>query len=1056
MKKLLFFFLLIVSPFAKAQDGYIEISGKVTDEFGSSLIGVNITSDSNGTFSNFDGTYKIKVVNDPLTKVTFTSVGFATKSIEIGTQKTIDVIMQENTLKIDEVVVVGYGTQKRSVVTGSVAKIKSEKLEYAPVSRLDQALQGKIAGVRIQNVSSQPGADTKVQVRGISSINAGQGPLVVVDGQPFPDGFAALNNADVESVEVLKDAASAAIYGSRGANGVILITTKSGKKGDTKFTIRSTLGSRQAYDTYDVLSSKEYVEKLYIESNLRTADPLWTSAYGATLPSLDKWRAQYSIEKDIRGGTGTDYQDEALRTALYQDLQFNVSGGTENSKFYISTGYQKDQGLMLKSNFEKLNFRVKYESKLTDKLKVNINLNPSNNKTERPAAGYIDFVRFPSFLPVYHTPATVAYINGADPIRNIQVGDFAEDDDFANLVYSGIDPNGNSYVTGANAIPFTTGNTNPIRGLTQRDDNTNDFRFQGSAGLTYKIVRELEFKTVQNIYFKNSQRLQSGKTNAVRIGTPNFANYTNYNYFDFLTENTLDFKKNIGDHDFSVLAGFTLQSTREKSLITSGNTFPSDNIYNLNFAANTTQPIQSDITIGLISVLGRINYSYKDKYLFMASYRRDGSSLFAKGEKWGGFPAASLGWVVSKENFMENLNVVNRLAFRASYGATGNNSIRPFLYQNTFNAANYVDGDNNVLNGLANTNSLNFNPSITWERTFQSNLGLDLSILNNRLNLSVDVYQSDTEKLLAEQSSLLITGGSSVIANIGSLRNKGIEVELSTVNVRNENFKWTTDINVSHVKNEIKNLGDKTSLLSQTIDGRNGLNTYANVGSPLVSYFGYKTDGIWNTLDDIAASGLTTTITNGLQVGGLKLVDLNGDGVINTDDRTTLGNPYPDYTWGITNVFTYKNLELNFTIQGVQGGQLINGDVNYNETKERVLNYMANRWISPSNPGDGKTPYVTNGLNWLFTDNAIEDASYASLREVSLAYNFSKSALDSMKLTGLRFSLSAQNLYFLNNKNYRGINIEARNSQSDALVDGYQRGAFPIPRTILFGVEVNF
>jgi TonB-dependent starch-binding outer membrane protein SusC len=1056
MKKSILMFLLVFSSVVNAQTDNIKISGKVIDNAGLPIPGVTIATDGNGAITDFDGTYKIMAKSSE-SVLQFSFIGYTTKKITVGSNTSINITLVESTNQLDEIVVIGYGTQKRSSVTGSVAKLKSDKFENAPVSRLDNAIQGKIAGVRVQSISSEAGADTQINIRGISSVNAGNGPLLVVDGQPMPDGFSALNSADVASVEVLKDAASSAIYGSRGANGVILVTTKSGKKGKTKFSFKSTAGIKQAYDTYDIMSSTEYVNRLYSEQALRDADPAWTAAYGLSLPGVDKWNAQYSIEKDLLGGKGTDYQEEALRTAYYQDLQFSASGGGEKSKFFLSVGYQDDEGIMQKSNFEKLNFRAKFDLKLTDKLTLDVNLNPSNTKTQRPAINFIDFTRFPSFIPVYHTQSTADFINGQQPSRGIQVGAFAEDDDFANLVYTGTDPNGNPYTTASNAVPFTTSNTNPMRALLTQDDNTNQFRLQGSVGLNYQIVKGLDFKTTQNIYYKDSQRLQSGDANAARIGNPNYATYTNINYFDFLTENTLNFKKSVGNHDFGALAGFSLQSTRTKSLVTSGTTFPSDDNKNLNYAAVVLQPIQSDISVGLISFLGRVNYAYKEKYLLMGSYRTDGSSKFGDGNKWGGFPAVSAGWVISKEDFMADVPSLNRLALRASYGATGNNGINDFLYQYYLSPANYVSGNGNgtVSIGVGNTSNINNNPDITWERTFQTNLGLDLAMFNNRINLSVDVYQSNTEKLLLEQSSMLISGSSSFIANVGSLKNRGYEVELSTVNVRGKDFSWTSDINFSQVVNEITNLGDKNSIISPNIDGRAGLNNYAIVGEPLISYYGYKTDGIWNSIEDIAASGLTTTLTNGLKEGGLKILDLDGNGVLDTNDRTILGNPYPDFTWGFTNKFTFKNIDLSFTLQGVVGGELINGDINYNEAKERNLNYMANRWVSPSNPGDGQTPYVTNGFNWLYTDNAVEDASYTSLREVALGFNFGKETLQRIGLETLRFSLTGQNLLFWNNKDYRGINIEARTSQTSALIDGYQRGGFPVQQTILFGVEVG-
>ncbi len=1068
MKKTILMLLLAFSSIMNAQTDKIKISGKVVDNTGQSIPNATVTVDDKGTISDLDGKYTI-VANSAKSVLKFSYLGFDTKTVIVGKSTLINVILLEANNVLNEVVVVGYGTQKRSSVTGSVAKVKSDRIENAPVSRLDNALQGKIAGVTIQNISSEAGADTQVSIRGVSSIGAGTGPLIVVDGQPMPDGFGALNTADVESVEVLKDAASAAIYGSRGANGVVLITTKSGKDGKTKFTFKNTTGIKQAYETYDIMSSTDYVTKLYAEDALRKADPLWTTVapynYGATTASISKFMAQYIIEKDVLGGEGTNYQKAALRKAFYQDIQFNVSGGSKKNKFYISTGYQNDQGLMLRSEFKKLNFRVKFDSDITDKIKLSINLNPSNTKTERPGINYIDFTRFPSLIPIYHTQASADFINnnpgGAG--RNIKVGDWGEDDDFANLAYSGFTPGvpgvpSVPYST-ASATPFTTSNNNPMRALLLQHDNNNQFRFQGSVGLDFAISKDFGFKTTQSIYYRDSRRLETGATNAVKIPTSNYATYTNQNYFDFLTENTFSYKKSIGNHEVTAIGVLSLQSTRQQLMNTTGTGFPSDQIQNLKFASLVSIGNQYDTTVGLLSALTRVNYSYKDKYLFMASYRKDGSSIFGDGYKWGGFPAASIGWVVSKENFLMNVNAISRLAFRASYGATGNNNIPLFSYENNFNNANYINGAGTTIqNGLANTSDTNFNKDLTWERTFQTNLGFDLSLLKSRINLNIDVYNSNTEKLLLTQAAPLITGSYKTITNAGSLNNKGIEVEFSTTNIKTKDFKWKTDFNFSHTKNEITNLGGKSQIISATVDGRSGLNTYAIVGQPLVSFYGFKTDGIWISQQEIAASGLDLAKSTAgyIKEGGLKIVDVNDDKIIDIRDQTVIGNPYPDFTWGFTNTFNFKNIDLSFTLQGVQGGDLLNGDVNYNEGKERNLNYTANRWVSPSNPGDGKTPYLTNGINWLFTDNAIEDASYVSLREISLGFNLGKETLKSIGLTNLRFSLSGQNVLFFANKNYRGINIEARtNKATDPLIEGYQRGAFPMQRTVLAGIEVG-
>lgn len=1057
MKKILFYFLLIVSTFASAQDGFIEISGKVTDEFGASLIGVNISSGNSGTYSNFDGTYKLKVVNDPKTKITFTSIGFASQTIEIGTQKNIEVILQENTLKIDEVVVIGYGTQKRSNVTGSVAKVKSEKIENAPVVRLDQALQGKIAGVSIQNTSSAAGADTEIRIRGISSINAGASPLVVVDGQPVPDGLASVNNADVESVEVLKDAASAAIYGSRGASGVILITTKSGKADKPRFTFRSSLGFKEAYKTHNMLSITEYVELLYRERDLRVQDPNATTI-NFNQPIL----AQYAIEQNLFGGQGVDYQAEILRRGIYRDNQLNVSGGTKDLKYFISTGYQEDEAMFVKSNLQRLNFRAKLDVKLSEKIKLNINLNPSHSKTEFPEPDYTDFYRFPSYLPIFHTEASAAYINNNNPNANIRPGDFAENQDFFNNVYSGIGPDGVPF-TSTTQFPFNSRNVNPYRRLTQNDENQNQFRFQGSSGLTFELSKDLKFTTTANIYHRSDDRLNWSSTGSRNIGEPNRGTFIRRTYFDFLTENTLNYKKEINDHSFDAIAGFTYQSTESKSEQISGTNFPTDDIRTLSNAGvlDLAQTFGFKEKIGLQSILGRLNYSYRDRYLLSLSYRTDGSSLFAEGEKWGGFPAASVGWVVSKENFMANITAINRLNLRASYGVTGNNRIGTFSYQNLLNSTGYVFGAGNggVVLGQGSLTDVTGNRDITWERTFQNNYGVDISAFRNRLDLSIDFFTSKTDRLLLQQPTQSFTGAQRFFNNVGSLYNEGLEIELETKNIVTNNFKWSSSINFSTVRNKIDNLGNVD--LIRNIGQRGEI--YQNqVGNPLVEYYGYKTDGVWLSDAEIATAqtnGLTSNLQNYFQSGGLKIVDINGDNRIDEQDRTVLGNPYADFNWGFTNNFTFKNLQLSFTMQGVQGGELINGDLFYNEMRQRNATVIENRWISPANPGDGRTPYETRGVQWMVTDYVVEDASYASLREVNLSYNFNEVVAKKLKLSGMRLFLAAQNLYYWTAEGYRGINPEARRrveNYDTPLIDGHQRGGFPIPRTLIFGVEVNF
>jgi len=1065
MKKLqcLLFTLIILGGMAVAQNK--TITGKVINQTTAEpLPGVNIIAGNQGAgvTSNADGTYSISVGRSNTTLV-FSYVGYTSQTISIGEKTVIDVSLISSATDLDEVVVIGYGTQRKSHLTGAISKFRNEKLDETPVSRLDQALQGKIAGVQIQNISSEAGADPKIRVRGLSSINAGASPLIVVDGHPVPDGLAYVNMADVESVEVLKDAASAAIYGSRGASGVIIVTTKSGKADKPKYSFKFSNGAKSAYERYPMMTTSEYTRMLFDEAALKVKDPSITPPTGAGIIANNE-RAAYIVENTIVGYP-TDWQDEALRSATVRNLQMSVSGGSRQVKYFISGGYQKDQGMIHHSEYDRFSLRTKLDAQLSKRIKFTFNLNPSYIKRERPSVGYIDFVRFQSFLPVYHTAATVAFVTQAPLWANIKVGDFVQARHFNGRIYSGLMPDGTTYTSTAALDPFNTANNTPKSVMETRRITSNDYRVQTSGDMTINILPGLDFKTLASTYINYTTGLDFSKRSSNRDGDVNRGVYNSRLFIDLLSENTFTYNKEINDHSFNVLAGFTAQKTKITDEQTTGLDYPSDNITTLNTALQVDQSKEATFNlknqIGLLSYLGRVSYSYKNKYLFSGSYRADGSSYFAPGNKWGSFPSVSLGWVATQEKFLNDIGWLNNLKLRASYGATGNNRIVDFAFLDLLYSANYPLGSGTGASvvGLVPSRDILSNPDITWERTFQYNSGLDVALFRNAVVFSVDVYQSKTEKLLQKQSTLAFAGVPQFWNNIGSLQNRGIEFEITTNNLRKKNFKWTTSANISHNKNKILELGEEAFLLNQGERTELYLN---KVGGPLVEFFGYKTDGVWLSQAEITAAqaaGLKSSLSNVFVPGGIKLVDLNGDKKIDANDRTGIGSPYPKFNWGLTNNFTYKVFDLSFLIQGSQGGQLVNGDPNYNETKRYNRNYNANRWLSPMFPGDGKTPYSTVGFNWMLTDYVVEDASYYALREVIVGYTLPQKIAKTIHLSSMRVYFSAQNLYFHNADNYRGINTEARfttGPYNTPLIDGYQRGGFPMPKTILFGLDINF
>jgi TonB-linked SusC/RagA family outer membrane protein len=1071
--------LILITGLLSAQKKVI--TGKVIDaKTGEPLGGASVLLEKSksGISTKADGTFTIALTTEKNTLV-FSFIGYTTQIVVIGDKTNIDIALQPVVATEAEVVVIGYGTQKRTSVTGAVSKYQNEKLDQSPVSRLDQALQGKIAGVQIQNIASEAGSDPKVQVRGISSINAGQSPLVVVDGQPVPDGLSFVNMSDVLSIEVLKDAASAAIYGSRGASGVILITTKSGKAEKASYNLKISSGYKSAYSLYPIITTTDYTNMLYKEAALRYADSAaYTQGFtSAQLSTFSKNKGNlittaekgaYILENQFFGGSSVDWQRAAIRTANVKTADLSVSGGSKDVKYYIAGSFQDDPGNMIHSEYKRYNLRSKINVNLSDKVKLTFNLNPSYIYREKPATTFTDFTRIASYLPTTIDAKTAAFVNML-PTNNYSAGDFGQPRMFNDLAYNGTMPDGSTFINalGTPLALSSSANTSPYAQLQLEKITTNDYRLQTSADLTYQITKSLSFKTQLSAYVKSSVGLDFTKTNAKAIGNPNSGVYTNSLYVDLLNENTFTFNKQINNHSINVIAGFTANKIKSDYQQITASNFISDNITTINTAGvisqDNTQTYSTTVPVGLLSYLGRVNYGFKDKYLLSASFRADGSSKFAPDRKWGYFPSVSAGWVVTKEKFLQDVKWISSLKLRASYGAVGNNNITDFLYLDKLYAANYPTGSGTgtTTQGFVPSASILSNPYITWETTYSFNTGLDVSLFKNKLTLGIDVYQSKTDKLLLQQEAMGITGVSQVINNIGKLQNNGIELEISSSNIRNKNFSWITTGNISHTQNKLLQLGNETQLLNTG----ERQDVYMNkVGGPLIQYYNYKTDGLWNSTADILAAqakGLTSALPSYFSQGALKFKDVNGDNVIDANDRTVLGNPYPDFTWGIINNFTFKGFDIGITFQGVQGGKLLNGDAYYNEARKINTNYNSNRWISPNNPGDGKTPYYTNGYSsaWTQSDYIIQDASYYALREVLVGYSIPTSIINRFKLGSLRLYMSGQNLFFHAASNYKGLNIEARSNTlqyASPLIDGYQRGAFPLNRTIIFGLDIKF
>ncbi len=1076
MKRLFISILVVCTFFLLGQSdlmAQVTITGKVSDaSVEEPLIGASVIFKGTlqGTITDVNGNYSITVQSDTGTLV-FSYIGYVEEERSFNGDQLIDIDLIPDLESLEEVVVVAYGTQKKSHLTGAVASLQNDGLDEIAVSRADQALQGKLAGVQILNLDPEAGAAPTIRVRGMGSISASSEPLIVIDGYPMPageDAFSMISMGDVESIEVLKDAASSALYGSRAAGGVILITTKSGSAKKTRYNFKMYSGWSNALKLPDMMGVEEYVELLYSEADLRMQDPAVDGIRESTMQfnrTTNPERTGYLISKYVLDQP-TDWADEALRNhGSMSSYQLSASGGDEKKQFYISANYNSEDGIMEKSSYKRFSFRTKVDFKLSDKVKVGVNIAPTYSTRERPQGNLTDYIRFHSWVPIYHNEATAAMTGKI-------AGEYAQVRDFGGITISGVGVDGTTWnMVGEN--PWTSGNQTPVsrRERTSRIDDT--YRVQSNAYLSWDILAGLQFTTSFGAYYSYNEYNMKEQTSAADEGNLNKLTREMTTYTDLLSENILSYDKTFGgDHDLNVILGFTAQQTSRKENYIVGQDFPDEEMMSFNMAASFVKDGDNGtysyyISEALMSGLGRITYAYKGKYLASAAIRADGSTKFAEGHQWGTFPSASVGWRISEEGFLKNSASISNLKIRASWGITGNNDIENYAYMNTVSTSDYAlgSGTGALVTGMSSTSTSLGNPDLTWEQLEEINLGIDMGFVKNRYNISVELYNSNSIQLLLKQPAMFITGHKSAWNNIGEVNNKGIEIEIKANVISKSNFNWIISGNISKNKNTLLNYGD------QELEDRYGERSEvyrAAIGEEAIQYYGYKTDGVWTSFDEVNDAWADTNFAYAVFepiVGGVKVVNTDGNDSINTDDRVVTGSPYPDFTWAITNTFNYRNFDLSFLFQGSQGGELINGNIYYNEQLRMNKAYTENRYISPMFPGDGQTVYstTTSGGRLMLTDYVVEDASYIALRELSFGYTLPTNVANKLYINNLRVYFSATNLMYLMGSNYRGINPEARytseNSNgdyTDPLIGGYQRGAFPLNRTFVFGIDITF
>jgi len=987
-------------PFSAIAQSFV-VKGTVKDGT-ETMPGVNvlIKGTTQGTATDIDGNFSIEVPSSNAVLV-FSFIGFKQQEVRVGNMTTISVSMETDLSNLSEVIVVGYGTQERAKVTGAISSIGSEAIRSLPVPNLASAIQGRAAGVQVTN-GGAPGAEPIVRVRGIGTVGNND-PLYVIDGVPA-GGLNQINPADIESIEVLKDASAAAIYGSRAANGVILVTTKKGVIGKAKVTLDSYYGTQQAWKQLDLLNRDQYI------------------AFGRDLLANGNQPApqRFGDLGDL-ANVETDWQGEMFQSAPIQDHNVAISGGTENVLYNVSMGYFSQEGIMKGTDFERISFRSNTDFKVNKYVSFGQTLTFAySSRNNEPFTG--------GRSQLEHIVKQVPYIPVRDETR---LGGFRSPDRV-----DGSDPE------------------NPVLNSVLRTNRQQDFKILGTAyidvkpfeGFKYRFLVGIDIGIGTNDQF--TPRFFAGDFNnqpfaAIGQGRSTFVSP--------LFSNQFSYQKTINKHSFDVLGVIEQQTFRSTNLNGSGQN-------NLTNDVRVLQGVQNQVTSGgqtdyaLISYVGRVNYDFDQKYLFSASVRRDGGSRFGPSNKWGTFPSVSVGWRLSQETFMQSLTAISDLKLRASYGQTGNDRIGDYTYQGTINSNHFYNFAGSLQGG--STISALANANLKWETTIMKNIGMDLGLFNDRFNLSFEYFDNETEGMILGvpiPPSLGFDGAP--IANVGNVRNKGLEFTLGYRKYTGD-FQFSIDGNIGFVSNELVSLGSGNTIFGPAFNG--DPYTFTEEGQPIAYFYGWIADGIFQT-------GESTTGQPNAAAGDIKFRDINNDGVITPSDRTNLGHYLPDFTYGLNFNGNYKNFDITMFLQGVQGNEIFNNLRFHTEGMTRLFNastVVLDRW-TPNNTNTS-VPRAVSGdpnRNARASSRFIEDGSYMRVKNIIVGYTIPTTTLNSLT----NGYVSKIRVYFLTQNpltftKYTGYDpeIAVRTGINSSLGTGIDFGQFPAARTFMGGIQFTF
>jgi len=1042
-----------------------EVSGRVTDaETGEPIPAVNVVvlGTMIGTSTDANGEYSLNVPDDAEV-LRFSFLGYKTLEVAVDGRSEVNVSLEADLLALDDIVVVGYGTQQRQEVTGAITSVRSEEIQNIPVSSFENALQGRMAGVNVAESTGEPGASPQITIRGTGSISAGNSPLYVIDGVPITTNrnlqsdigsqrgsfqppsanpLATINPKDIESIEVLKDASAAAIYGSRGSNGVILITTKQGTAGRTSVNFSSYVGVSSAFNTPEMMNAADliaytkdarnnnYLQE--IEVGNRPANPDYNPDTNAGRPNV----ANFLIPEQYVNwdGTDTDWLDLVLSPAAMQNYDLSISGGNQTSTYSFSTGYLDQEGIIEGSAFQRYTLRLGLTHKLNDALRIGANMNSALAQHDR----------LPANAPYFGQPPGIIY---SALVESSVVKPYNEDGTINQR-------NNTSFLGGG-----MTTTSNPLAIMKYISEDIQNTRIFGNLYTEYDIMDNLSFKSllgynlesIQQSFYRGTEFLYRNQSSPQP-----FAQTGAGNLFNWIWENTVNYNTTIGtDHKVNLVAGYTAQKERIERSKIEANGFTDDQITTINGGiVNSGEEVIEEWS--LVSALARLNYVFQDKYLLTATVRSDRSSRFGANNQTGVFPSVSLGWRANEESFLSGVDEINELKFRASYGVTGNFEIPNYGAIGLLSGANYVSGGSQ-LNGVAPSTSSN--ADLTWETSYQTNFGVDYALLNDRVYGSIDYYTTTTQDLLLFVTVPAASGFDVALTNIGEVENSGFEFSVTSRNMVGA-FNWATDFNFATNENTVTKLGPEGDPILSS--GAAGTRHITRIGDAIGSYYGYVVEGIYQSQAEIDAAPVDKLVgPGGARPGDFRFKDVDGDGEITSADRTVIGSYHPDYTFGLTNRFEYKNFDFNIFIQGVVGREVLNltarhlknGEANFGSYA--VLN---DRWISESNPGNGEHPRAdrssaSHGNNNRESSYQVEDGSYVKIKNLSFGYTLPDTFLNGA-FSRARIYTAMTNVAIFTD--YIGFNPEVNLQANSSLTPGEDYGAYPLSRTIQVGIDLAF